>query len=103
MFKAIVALTPGADMGQDEFVHWWTVEHAPLAEQLPGLRRLVFNVVEEASEPDGPAGFAELWFDSREAFESAYATEVGKAVAQDSLDHVDRRVRYLLDEHVIVG
>lgn len=103
MFKAIVTLTPGPDMGAERFVEWWTVEHAPLAAQLPGLRKLIFNVVEDATEPAGPAGFAELWFDSKDAFVDAYASDIGKTVAKDSEDHVASRIRYLVDERTIVG
>ena len=99
MFKAMIMLSRGDSQTKDEFVNWWTVEHAPLARTLPGLRRAVFNVVsDDASDVDG---IAELWFDSQEDFESAYATDVGRTVAQDSLDHVARRTRYLLDEHTI--
>ena len=99
MFKAMVMLSRGDRQTQEEFVEWWTVEHAPLAKTLPCLRRAVFNVVtDDGSDVDG---IAELWFDSQEDFESAYATDVGLAVAQDSLDHVARRSRYLVEEHTI--
>ena len=101
MFKAMIMLTKTDDQSTEEFVDWWTVQHAPLARQLPGLRRAVFNVVTESSEPNPPSGIAELWFDSQEDFEAAYATDIGKAVAQDSLDHMSGRVRFLIDEHTI--
>ena len=101
MFKAMILLTRSEHQTKDAFIDWWTVQHAPLARQLPGLRRAVFNVVAEASEPDAPDGIAELWFDSQADFESAYATEIGKAVAQDSLDNVSGRVRFLIEEHEI--
>ena len=45
---------------------------------------------------------AELWFDTREDFDSAYATEIGKATAQDSLDHVSGRVRLIVSENIVV-
>jgi uncharacterized protein (TIGR02118 family) len=102
MFKAMIALTRAEGQTAEGFVDWWTVQHAPLARQLPGLRKAVFNVVTESSEPDAPDGIAELWFDTRADFEAAYATDIGKAVAQDSLDNVSARVRYLIDEHSIV-
>ena len=101
MFKAMIALTRAEGQTTDEFVEWWTVQHAPLARQLPGLRRAVFNVVRESSDDGAPDGIAELWFDSRQDFEAAYQTEIGQAVARDSLDHVSARVRYLIDEHEI--
>ena len=101
MFKAIIGLTRAENQSLEEFVDWWTVQHAPLARQLPGLRRAVFNVVTESSEDTSPDGFAELWFDTQDDFEAAYATEIGQAVANDSLANVSGRARYLLDEHQI--
>jgi len=101
MFKAIILLTRRDGMTKDEFRTWMLVQHSPLAKQLPGLRRLTFNVVEnEDVEVDG---VSELWFDSREAFDAAYATEVGKGVAGDSLANVKARVRLFVDERPQIG
>jgi uncharacterized protein (TIGR02118 family) len=100
MFKAIIMLTRGADMTHEEFAHWWLVEHAPRAAELPGVRRLTFNLVDtENADVDG---ISELWFDSQADFEAAYATEIGKAVAADSMAHVSGRVRLFVTEHAIV-
>ena len=63
------------------------------------MREIRFNVVLDADDIDG---VAELWFDDRAAFEAAYATDIGKAVAQDSLDHVLARVRLLVQENQIL-
>ncbi len=101
MFKAVILLTRGADMTRGEFREWWLERHAPLARQLPGLRRLVFNVVETEDAPCD--GVSELWFEPREAFDAAYATDVGKRVAADSMAHVSARTRFFVDEQVQVG
>ena len=101
MFKAIILLTRRDGMARDEFRHWMLVQHSPLAKQLPGIRRLTFNIVENADA--GVDGVSELWFDSREAFDAAYATEIGKAVAGDSLANVKARVRLLVDEQPQIG
>jgi uncharacterized protein (TIGR02118 family) len=101
MFKAIVLLTRKEGVSRREFQEWWLQRHAPLARDLPGLRGLRFNLVEsEDAEFDG---VSELWFDSREAFEAAYASEHGKRVAEDSLANVSRRERLVVGEHVIRG
>ena len=102
-FKAIILLTRRDDMTVDEFRQWWLHEHAPLAAQLPGVRRIVFNEVLGDGSGDGPDGVSELWFDSEEAFTAAYATELGKAVAADSMAHVSGRVRLFVHEHPVVG
>lgn len=101
MFKAVILLSRRDDMTREEFRRWWTEEHAPLARALPGLRRLVFNVVSDADAPYD--GVSELWFDSREAFDAAYATEHGKAVAADSMANVKGRVRLPVEELPQVG
>ena len=96
MFKAIILLTRKDGMTKAQFRDWMLVAHSPLAKQLPGVRKLTFNVVEnEDVEYDG---VSELWFDSREAFDAAYATELGKAVAGDSLANVKARIRLFVDE-----
>jgi uncharacterized protein (TIGR02118 family) len=98
MFKAMILLTRRADLSRDEFRAWWLEEHRPLALGLPGLRRMVINLVDE--RPDGGIdGVSELWFDSRAEFDAAYTTEHGKAVAADSMAHVQSRTRYFVTEH----
>ncbi len=102
MFKAMIKLTRRDDMTHEEFVQWWTQEHRGLASQLPDVRRIVFNVVDQDGDP-GVDGVAELWFDTREAFDAAYATPVGKETAADSMAHVASRMRLLVEEHAILG
>jgi uncharacterized protein (TIGR02118 family) len=96
MFKAIILLTRREDMSAEAFADWWLVRHAPLARTLPELRRLTFNLVTNGGSIDG---VSELWFDSQAAFEAAYASDIGKAVAADSLAHVGRRERLFVNEH----
>jgi uncharacterized protein (TIGR02118 family) len=101
MFKAIILLKRRDDLSLEAFAHWWLHEHAPLAERLEQVRGLSFNLV----AGDGSAAFdgvSELWFDTREAFEAAYATPHGRAVAADSMAHVSRRERMFVTEHRIV-
>lgn len=100
MFKAMIMLTRRADMDREQFVRWWVDEHAPMARQLPGVREIRFNEVIEGEDVDG---ITELWFDDRESFEAAYASDIGRSVAQDSLDHVSARVRLFVNEHQIVS
>ena len=98
--KAIILLTRREGDTVEDFRRWWLEEHAPLARQLPGLRKLVFNLA------DGEAGYdgvSELWFDSQEAFDAAYASELGQRVAADSLAHVAGRVRLVVDERPQLG
>lgn len=100
MFKAIILLKRREDMTSAEFENWWFNEHAPLAAGLAGVRKIVFNKAEDGGAFDG---VSELWFDSREDFEAAYATEHGKAVAADSIAHLADRQRLFVTEKEIVG
>lgn len=102
MFKAMILLKRKDEMSFAEFKIWWLDEHAPLARQLPGLRRAVFNLV----EGDGEGlfdGVSELWFDNEQQFIDAYASETGKTVAADSMSKVARRERLIVSEHNIHG
>jgi uncharacterized protein (TIGR02118 family) len=97
--KVMVGLVRREDMSREDFRRWWIDEHAPLARTLPGVRRIRFNVLDDDAPFDG---IAELWFDSAEDADAAYATDIGKAVAADSLAHVASRVRMLADEQEIL-
>jgi uncharacterized protein (TIGR02118 family) len=99
MFKAIILLKRGENMSHDEFKQWWLVDHSGKAAQLPGVRKIVFNLVDDGSAYDG---VSELWFDSKEDFEAAYATEIGKGVAADSLAHLSARERMFVVENDIL-
>jgi uncharacterized protein (TIGR02118 family) len=99
-FKAIILLSRRDDMSAEGFQQWWLHEHAPLAAQLPGVRRIVFNASSDSADFDG---VSELWFDSQADFEGAYASELGKAVAADSMAHVRGRTRLFVTEHAVVG
>ena len=98
-FKAVILLSRRDDMTAEDFRHWWLDEHAPLAAQLPGVRRITFNLVDDATDVDG---VSELWFDSRDDFDAAYATDLGNAVAADSMAHVRSRTRLFVIEHAVV-
>ncbi len=100
MFKAMILLKKKEQLSQREFRNWWIGEHSKLATQLPGLRKLCFNPVNDENALYD--GVAELWFDSEKSFTEAYQTDLGKAVAADSLAHVDRRDRLFVEENVLL-
>lgn len=99
MFKAIILLKRRDDMTHEEFKSWWLDKHAPKAAELPNVRRICFNLAQDGGAFDG---ISELWFDSQEDFEAAYATDIGKAVAADSMAHLSARERLFVTENSIV-
>jgi uncharacterized protein (TIGR02118 family) len=97
MIKAVILLKRKGGMSLEDFSEWMLKEHVPMALKLEGLKRYQVNIARDAdSDYDG---VAELWFDSEDAMLAAYATEHGKAVAADSLAHVQTRKRLVVDEH----
>jgi len=100
MFKAMILLKRRNDLSATQFADWWLNQHAPLARTLPGLREARFNLLEDEDNPNAD-GIAELWFDSEQAFTTAYVGEIGQAVAADSLAHVVKRERLLVQEHIV--
>lgn len=99
MFKAIILLKRGETMSHEDFKTWWLIDHSKKAATLPGVRKIVFNLAADGSSFDG---ISELWFDSKEAFEAAYESEIGKAVAADSIAHLADRQRIFVTENDIV-
>jgi uncharacterized protein (TIGR02118 family) len=63
-------------LSREEFLAHWLGPHADIVRQLPGLRGLRFGIVQRWA-PDDAAwdGVGELWFDSIEAADAAFATE----------------------------
>ena len=101
MFKAMILLSRAAGSSKQEFEDWWLGSHKPLAAQLPNLRRAVFNLVAAEGESDID-GISELWFDSQADFEAAYASDIGKNVAADSMSNVGGRTRLFVTETQVV-
>jgi uncharacterized protein (TIGR02118 family) len=94
--KLVTFLKRREDMSRDAFVERWLTKHAPMAAIFPGLLRYTLS---GATGPDSAAdAFAELWFESREACQAAYSSEVGKAGSGDANAYTSRRQQALLDE-----
>lgn len=101
MFKAIILLKKKSEVSSKEFKSWWINSHSPKASKLPKIRKLCFNLVINDGDK-AYDGVAEQWFDSKEDFENAYASDIGKAVAEDSISNVFKRDRLFVSEHDIV-
>ncbi|UDL89167.1 EthD family reductase [Mesorhizobium sp. PAMC28654] len=64
--------------------HYFDI-HVPLAKQLPGLHRYEISQqpIVNVTQGETPFRVATLYFDSLETIRVAFASEVGKACAQD--------------------
>ena len=101
MFKAIILLKKKTNVSSEEFRDWWLKEHSLKAAKLRNVRKLCFNLVIDDGHQEYD-GVAEQWFDNQSDFESAYASDLGKAVAADSMANVLKRDRLFVVEHIIV-
>lgn len=83
-FKHVGLIVKKADQSFDEFVEYWTKVHAAIAVKVPGLRKYVINPIDREKYPDSPIdGFSELWFDSLEDAQAAFASPVGQEAFED--------------------
>ena len=91
MTKVIYVLHRRPDMDRDEFRRYWRDVHGPIAARMPGLRKYVQNHgLPDPASGDLPCdGVAELWFDSPEALQAAFASPEGVATMADSPNFLD--------------
>jgi uncharacterized protein (TIGR02118 family) len=94
----IMFLTPE---DTEAFERRWAEEFVPLAERLPGLRRVV--VARTHGGPAGPVAVHlvhELHFDDFEALRAAMRSEAGVAAGQCLVKMAGKRVTLAFAEHM---
>lgn len=107
MVKLVAFLKRRPGISREEFARRWVESHAPLAARLPGLRGYRINIA-AARQPEGTGaeplydGTAELWWDSVEAMEAAFGTELGRRAGADADEFSSVRIHLYTTEHVIV-
>lgn len=86
MYSIIGILKKPEHWTTEQYRDWWINEHAPIAKQLPGLRRYTIHPLTDnfdaatgklGGEPTHD-GVAFLWFDDKEAAEKAFASGAGQ-------------------------
>src|SRR3954451_23205340 len=91
------------DLSHDEFVAYWLGPHAEIVKEMPGALAYVVNV---AREPElvGWDGFAEVWFESIEAAEAAFASEpFASRIRADRPKFVGEQAIFFVDETIVIG
>jgi len=84
LIKRISLVRRKDGMSRDAFLAHWMGPHAEIVKQLPGLRGLRFGVVESWNPADAAwDGVGELWFDSVEAADEAFASEPVRSLLTD--------------------
>lgn len=106
MVKLIAFLKRKPGMTMEEFKQRWVYEHTKISAQLPGLKGYRINIA-TPQQPDGGEplydGTAELWWDSIEAMEDSFATEIGKAAGADGDSFTILRQHLYTEEFNIVA
>jgi uncharacterized protein (TIGR02118 family) len=88
MIKLIALLKRKPGMTREQFSKRWVEEHTKISNKLPGLRGYRINIA-TSRQPEGTGdepiydGTAELWFDSIDAMEASFATELGILAGAD--------------------
>jgi uncharacterized protein (TIGR02118 family) len=91
MVKFVVVLYRRRDLPIDRFRAILRDEHGPMAEGIPGLRRYVQNHVVDDPQRKHPGWDAvvELYWDDRDAMETAWQTAEGRAATEHLAEFVD--------------
>jgi len=99
MIKLVTFLKRKPPLDRIGFATRWLTVHAPMAAVFPGLRgyMLGFPIDPEESEPSAD-GVAQLWFDTEEAAQASYATEVGRSGSKDASGNLTRREHLFVSE-----
>ena len=91
MIKTIVFVRKKPGMTFDDFTRYWIDTHGAITASLPGLRRLVINLVRpELQRSETPwDGLSCAWFESADAVRSVASTSEFRAMVDDEENFVD--------------
>src|SRR4051794_28701403 len=82
--KRVSLVRRGDGMTRDEVAADWVGPHPGIVKQLPGLRGLRFGIVQSWTPPEEAwDGVGELWFDSIDDANAAFATEPYRSMLAD--------------------
>jgi uncharacterized protein (TIGR02118 family) len=86
-----------ASLTRPQFEERWRTIHGPMAAAFPGLRGYVLGFSLDEGEPPAD-GVAQLWFDSREACQASYGSDIGRKGSADASAWLARREHLLASE-----
>ena len=106
MVHLLIAFKRKAGLSRAEFSHHWREVHAPLAKQIPGLRRYIQNhsptILSRSLAYDG---VVEIWTDTEEAITAAFTSkEYREGAYADEPNFADVKdvVRLTATDHVLL-
>ena len=102
MIKRVSLVRRREDLSHEEFVTYWLGPHAEIAKEMPGALAYVVNIARDPEEA-GWDGFAEVWFESLEAAEAAFASEpFASRIRADRPKVVGEQVIFFVDETTVI-
>jgi uncharacterized protein (TIGR02118 family) len=104
MIKRISFLRRKEGMSREEFFAHWTGPHADIVRQMPGVRGLRFGKVQSWTPEDAAwDGVGELWFDSVEAAQQAFASEPYRSLLTEDRKTFTREIQAcFVEEQTVV-
>ena len=109
MIKIAALIVRSPELTHEQFMRHWIDIHAPLVDAVPGVRRYVqSHILGDFAPPHIPGvgasldGIAELWFDDRAAFETAFASPEGQQLAADGALFIGKISFFIIDEKVMI-
>lgn len=107
--KTVSLLQRKAGLSHDEFVQHWTMIHAPIAYDCPGVSRYTLTIIKSASHRSDVApleaefdGIAELYFENQAALDAYRASPVTKKLRDDGATFIGRELDMVAEELVVL-
>lgn len=97
MIKLVTFQKRVEQLTRPAFEKRWETIHGPIAAAFPGLRGYMLGFSLDEGEPPAD-GVAQLWFDTREACQASYASEIGRNGSKDASAWLARREHLLASE-----
>jgi uncharacterized protein (TIGR02118 family) len=111
LIKRMSLLRRRPDVTPEKFRHDWRVEHARLVRATKGMCGYRQNLVVGRQAPKGTTvgyedlpidGIVELWFESTESLDAAFASPEGKTLMAHAPVFIAEITTFLVERHVIV-
>ena len=111
LIKRMSLLRRRPDVTPEKFRHEWRVEHARLVRATKGMCGYRQNLVVERQAPKGTTvgyeglpidGIVELWFESTESLDAAFASPEGRRLMAHAPVFIAEITTFLVERHVIV-
>jgi uncharacterized protein (TIGR02118 family) len=109
--KRMSLLRRRADVTPEVFAHEWNVRHAALVKTLPGVLGYRQNLITHRESPKGHVvgyeglpidGIVELWFESTDTLNAAFASPQGVETMRHATTFIDEITIFLVEPFVVV-